>query len=164
MTMPLIVLAVMSLFAGFWMAAQPGGSDRFARYLDPVFSRGEAHVLVARRQSRAVGCRGKRRRAHQPNRILVMILSVGRGWAGLYMALALLPNADKGYVEPIEAVSPPSTTRWMNKYTWTKATTYVFTGRRKLGSATRSHGLGEASYGSTRTSSTRVNAAGWLSV
>src|ERR1017187_8135560 len=48
MAMPLIVLAVMSLFAGFlgWPHSL-GGSDRFARFLDPVFSRGEAQVLKA---------------------------------------------------------------------------------------------------------------------
>src|SRR5690242_3890617 len=47
MTMPLIVLAVMSLFAGFlgWPHSL-GGSDRFARFLDPVFARGEARVLT----------------------------------------------------------------------------------------------------------------------
>src|SRR3954464_6071175 len=40
MTGPLIVLAVMSLFAGFlgWPHSL-GGSDRFAKFLDPVFSR-----------------------------------------------------------------------------------------------------------------------------
>src|SRR5215469_15510228 len=47
MTGPLIVLAIMSLLAGFlgWPHSL-GGSDRFAKYLDPVFARGEAHVLV----------------------------------------------------------------------------------------------------------------------
>src|SRR3984885_6927169 len=47
MTMPLVVLAVMSLFAGFlgWPHSL-GGSDRFAHFLDPVFARGEARVLV----------------------------------------------------------------------------------------------------------------------
>src|SRR6202035_663524 len=46
MTMPLIILAVCSLFAGFlgWPRSL-GGSDRFASFLDPVFSRGEAQVL-----------------------------------------------------------------------------------------------------------------------
>ena len=49
MTMPLVVLAVMSLFAGFlgWPHSL-GGSDHFARYLDPVFSRGEANVLASK--------------------------------------------------------------------------------------------------------------------
>src|ERR1700680_160269 len=48
MTMPLVVLAVMSLFAGFlgWPHSL-GGSDRFARFLEPVFSRGEAQVFSA---------------------------------------------------------------------------------------------------------------------
>src|SRR5262250_1266057 len=47
MTGPLIVLAVMSLFAGFlgWPHSL-GGSDRFAKFLDPVFARGEARVMV----------------------------------------------------------------------------------------------------------------------
>src|ERR1700741_4283933 len=47
MTGPLVVLAVMSLFAGFlgWPHSL-GGSDRFARFLDPVFARGEARVFI----------------------------------------------------------------------------------------------------------------------
>src|SRR3984893_1368314 len=46
MTVPLVLLAVCSLFAGFlgWPRSL-GGSDRFASFLDPVFSRGEAQVL-----------------------------------------------------------------------------------------------------------------------
>src|SRR5256714_389741 len=46
MTLPLVVLALCSIFAGFlgWPHSL-GGSDRFARFLDPVFSRGEANVL-----------------------------------------------------------------------------------------------------------------------
>src|SRR6202162_3505747 len=45
MTMPLVLLAVCSLFAGFlgWPRSL-GGSDRFASFLDPVFAR-EAQVL-----------------------------------------------------------------------------------------------------------------------
>src|SRR4030095_3034392 len=45
MTVPLIVLAVFSIFAG-WLGwpHSIGGSDRFAKFLDPVFSR-EARVL-----------------------------------------------------------------------------------------------------------------------
>ena len=52
MTMPLVVLAVMSLFAGFlgWPHSL-GGSDRFAKFLEPVFA-GEAQSLTRRRQGR----------------------------------------------------------------------------------------------------------------
>ena len=68
MTLPLVVLAVCSVFAGFlgWPHSL-GGSDRFARFLDPVFARGEAHVLIA--EGKAGNWPRKRRRAHQPDRI-----------------------------------------------------------------------------------------------
>src|SRR6201998_3892463 len=48
MTLPLVALALMSVFAGFlgWPHSL-GGSDRFQHYLDPVFSRGEAQLFTA---------------------------------------------------------------------------------------------------------------------
>ena len=84
MTMPLIVLAVMSLFAGFlgWPHSL-GGSDRFARYLDPVFSRGEAQVLVEARQSRTACRRREGRRTHKPDRISFDVFVGSRCGSGL---------------------------------------------------------------------------------
>ena len=66
MTLPLVVLAVMSLFAGFlgWPHSL-GGSDRFTKFLEPVFA-GEAQTSERRRQGSPTGRRRKRRRAHQP--------------------------------------------------------------------------------------------------
>jgi NADH-quinone oxidoreductase subunit L len=47
MLVPLMVLAALSLAGGWWAAPQLfGGSNRFERYLAPVFTAGEAEVPV----------------------------------------------------------------------------------------------------------------------
>ena len=52
MTVPLIILAFCSIFAGFlgWPHSL-GGTDRFEKFLEPVFAR-EATVLARGRRSR----------------------------------------------------------------------------------------------------------------
>ena len=84
MTMPLVVLAVMSLFAGFlgWPHSL-GGSDHFARYLDPVFSRGEANVLVEQGRASQVAAGEKEEEHTSPTEYLLMFLSVAAARLGL---------------------------------------------------------------------------------
>ncbi len=78
----------------------------------------------------------------------------GRSYAG----------ADKGYVEPIEAVSPPLYKTLLNKYYVDEGYDYVFTGRRKLGNIRLgAMGLGEASsWFDSHVIDGAVNAAGWI--
>src|ERR1700757_2401894 len=87
MTMPLVVLAVMSLFAGFLGFPQSlGGSDRFAKYLDPVFARGEARVLVEEGKAAQLAA-GEREEEHtNPTEFLLMGLSVAAAIAGWLLA------------------------------------------------------------------------------
>ena len=165
MTMPLVVLAVMSLFAGFlgWPHSL-GGSDHFARYLDPVFSRGEAIVLVEQGKASQVAAGEKEEEHTSPTEYLLMLLSVGAAAAGLYMAWRSYRDVDKGYVEPIAKASPPVYDVLLHKYYVDEGYDYVFTGRRKLGGVRLgAMGLGEASsWFDAHIVDGAVNAAGWL--
>src|ERR1700751_623276 len=87
MTMPLVVLAVMSVFAGFlgWPHSL-GGSDRFARFLDPVFARGEAHVLVEAGKAGQLAAGEKEEEHTSSTEYLLMFMSVGAAGLGWFMA------------------------------------------------------------------------------
>ena len=165
MTMPLIVLAVLSLFAGFlgWPHSL-GGSDRFARYLDPVFGRGEAHVMVEAGKAAQLAAGEKEEEHTSSTEYVLMSLSVAAAGVGWWMAGRSYRNADKGYVEPIAAASPPLYNTLLNKYYVDEGYDYVFTGRRKLGKVRLgAMGLGEASsWFDANIVDGAVNTAGWL--
>jgi len=165
MTMPLIVLAVMSLFAGFlgWPHSL-GGSDRFARFLDPVFARGEAHVMVEQGKAAQLAAGEKEEEHTTPAEYILMILSVGAAGLGWFMAGRAYSNADKGYTEPIATTSPQVYNVLLNKYYVDEGYDYVFTGRRKLGKVRLGvMGLGEgSSWFDTHIIDGAVNAAGWM--
>ena len=97
MTMPLVVLAVCSLFAGFlgWPHSL-GGSDRFARFLDPVFAR-EAQVLNEEGKAGQVAAGEKEEEHTSPTEYVLMFLSVAAAGIGYFMAGRSYANADKGY-------------------------------------------------------------------
>jgi NADH-quinone oxidoreductase subunit L len=164
MTMPLIVLAVMSLFAGFlgWPHSL-GGSDRFAKFLDPVFSRGEAQVLTEEGKAAQLAA-GQREEEHTSStEYLLMFLSVAAAGVGWLMAGRAYRNADKGYQEPI-AAAPRLYKILLNKYYVDEGYDYVFTGRRKLGDMRLGvMGLGDgSSWFDSHIIDGAVNAAGWL--
>ena len=165
MTMPLVVLAVCAIFAGFFgWPRSLGGSDRFAHYLDPVFARGEARVLTEEGKAAQVAAGEKEEEHTSPTEYLLMILSVGAAGLGWYMAGRSYRDADKGYVEPIAALSAPAYNVLLNKYYVDEGYDYVFTGRRKLGGARLGvMGLGEASsWFDSHVVDGLVNGAGWL--
>src|SRR5579872_7514434 len=134
MTIPLIILAFFSVFAGFlgWPHSL-GGSDRFARFLDPVFSRGEAQVLSEEGKAAQVAAGEKEEEHTSPAEYLLMFLSVAAAFAGWGLARRAYANADKGYTEPIAAASAPVYNTLLHKYYVDEGYDYVFTGRRKLG-------------------------------
>src|SRR5260370_22075176 len=82
MTGPLVVLAVCSLFAGFlaWPHSL-GGSDRFAKFLEPVFAR-EAQVLTEQGRAAQVAAAEKEAEHTTSTEYLLMSLSVAPGEAG----------------------------------------------------------------------------------
>jgi NADH-quinone oxidoreductase subunit L len=170
MTMPLVVLAVMSLFAGFLGFPQSlarlvgihGQTNRFEAFLDPVFSK-EGQVFKAEAPSQlAAGIKEDEKTSG--TEYLLMLLSVGAAGFGYYMAGRAYANADKGYTEPIAVAAPPVYNVLLNKYYVDEAYDYVFTGRRKVGDVRLGVlGLGEASsWFDVHVIDGAVNAAGWI--
>ena len=161
MTMPLVLLAVCSLFAGFlgWPRSL-GGSDRFASFLDPVFAR-EAHVLREEGKAGQLAAGEKEEEHTSSTEYLLMFLSVAAAGAGYLLAGRSYKNADKGYSEPI-AAAPPIYNTLLNKYYVDEGYDYVFTGRRKVGDIRLGAlGAGEASsWFDTHIIDGAVNAAG----
>jgi NADH-quinone oxidoreductase subunit L len=170
MTMPLVVLAVMSLFAGFLGFPQSlarlvgihGETNRFEAYLAPVFAK-EARVF-AKEEPGQLAAGTKEEEKSSGTEYWLMFLSVGAAALGWYMAGRSYREADKGYVEPINALSPPVYNTLLNKYYVDEGYDYVFTGRRKLGGVRLgAMGLGEASsWFDANVIDGAVNASGWL--
>ncbi|MGC2476895.1 MAG: NADH-quinone oxidoreductase subunit L [Candidatus Sulfotelmatobacter sp.] len=170
MTMPLVVLAVMSLFAGFLGFPQSlarlvgihAETNRFEAYLAPVFAR-EAPVFAKEEPGQLAAGTKEEEKTSGPE-YLLMILSVGAAALGWYMAGRSYRKAGKGYVEPINAISPPVYATLLNKYYVDEGYDYVFTGRKKLGGVRLGvMGLGEASsWFDANVIDGAVNAAGWM--
>jgi NADH-quinone oxidoreductase subunit L len=170
MTMPLVVLAVMSLFAGFLGFPQSlarlvgihGQTNRFEAFLDPVFAK-EAQVFKAEDPGQlAAGTKEEEKTSG--TEYLLMLLSVAAAGFGYYMAGRAYSNADKGYTEPIAVAAPPVYNVLLNKYYVDEGYDYVFTGRRKVGNVRLGVlGLGEASsWFDVHVVDGAVNATGWI--
>ena len=160
MTGPLVVLAFFSITAGFLgIPHSLGGSNRFERFLEPVFAR-EATVAGAERGTPAPAKEEKT----EPTEYILMLLSVGAAVAGWGMAGRAYRHAGKGYTEPIAAAAPPIYDVLLNKYYVDEAYDYAFTGRRKLGGVRLgTMGLGEAStWFDVNIIDGTVNGAGWI--
>jgi NADH-quinone oxidoreductase subunit L len=162
MTMPLVILAICALGAGWLGWPQSlGGSDRFGKFLEPVFSP-EARVLqVEGRTDQLVG--GLEEEHSKTSEYALMALSLAAAGLGWGLAWKNYRHADKGYKEPIAAV-PPVYNTLLNKYYVDEGYDYVFTGRRKLGRfRLGALGLGEASgWFDSHIIDGLVNGAGWI--
>ncbi len=162
MTLPLVVLAVMSLFAGFlgWPHSL-GGSDHFTKFLEPVFAR-EAQALTEGGRASQLAAGEKEEGHNTGTEWLLMGLSLAAAGVGWTMAWRSYRNADKGYTEPIAAASAPAYNMLLNKYYVDEGYDYVFTGRRKVGDVRLGVlGAGEASsWFDTHIIDGAVNAAG----
>jgi NADH-quinone oxidoreductase subunit L len=163
MTAPLAVLAICAVAAG-WLGwpHSLGGSDRFTKYLEPVFS-SEASVLEAQGRGAQVAAGEKEEEHNSSGEWVLMGLSMAAAGIGWGMAWRSYRHADKGYREPIAAV-PPLYNTLLNKYYVDEGYDYVFTGRRKLGDARLGVlGLGAASsWFDSHIVDGAVNGAGWL--
>src|SRR6266550_136866 len=164
MTVPLVILAFFSLFAGFLGWPQSlGGSNRFEKFLEPVFAR-EARVLQTEGESAQLAA-GAKETAHTSGaEYFLMIFSVAAAVAGWGMAWRAYRHADKGYTEPIAAAAPPVYSTLLNRYYVDEAYDYAFTGRRKVGDMRLGvMGAGEASsWIDSNVIDGTVNAAGWI--
>src|SRR5579871_676496 len=163
MTGPLVVLAICAIGAG-WLGwpHSLGGSDRFTKFVEPVFQ-SEARVLQQQGRTEQL-VQGVEEEKNTSTEWLLMGLSLAAAFAGWGLAWRSYRHADKDYKEPIAAAAPPAYQLLLNKYYVDEGYDYVFTGRRKLGNVRLGVlGLGEASsWFDTHIVDGLVNGAGWL--
>src|SRR5256714_608627 len=164
MTVPLVILAFFSLFAGFLGWPQSlGGSNRFEKFLEPVFAK-EARVLQTEGETAQLAA-GAKETAHTSGaEYFLMLFSLAAAAAGWGMAWRAYRHADKGYAEPIAVAAPPVYSTLLNKYYVDEAYDYAFTGRRKVGDTRLGvMGAGEASsWIDSNVIDGTVNGAGWI--
>ena len=164
MTVPLVVLAIGAISAG-WLGwpHSLGGSDRFAKFLEPVFAR-EAQVFQESGESAQLAAGSKEEEHTSGTEYLLMVLSIAAAAAGWGVAWKYYRHADKGYAEPIAASAPAVHTVLYNKYYVDEFYDYAFTGRRRLGRGRLGVlGLGDAcSWFDSHVIDGIVNGAGWM--
>jgi NADH-quinone oxidoreductase subunit L len=163
MTAPLVVLALCAIVAG-WLGwpHSLGGSDRFTKFLEPVFA-AEANVLQEQGRAGQLAAGEKEEEHNTGSEWALMALSLAAAGVGWGMAWRSYRHADKGYIEPL-AAAPPIYNTLLNKYYVDEGYDYVFTGRRKLGDLRLGVlGLGEASsWFDVHVVDGLVNGAGWI--
>ena len=164
MTVPLVILALCSLGAGYLgMPHSWGGSNRFEKFLEPVFAK-EAQVFEKEGKSSQVRAGAEQVEHTDPLEYVLMFASVGAAVLGWWLAQRAYKNADKGYKEPINEISPRFYKTLFRKWYVDEIYDWVFTGRAKVGEARLGVlGLGEAAskFDSTVIDGT-VNGAGWI--
>jgi NADH-quinone oxidoreductase subunit L len=164
MTLPLVVLAFFSVFAGFLGAPKAlGGSNRFEHFLAPVFER-EAPAYEAAGESTQVAA-GKKEEEHTGGtEYVLMFLSVGAAVAGWYLAKRAYDKAEPGYKEPINEIAPPLYNALLNKWYVDEIYDTAFTGRRPIGNVRLgAMGLGSALWSfDANVVDGGVNGAGWM--
>jgi len=157
MTGPLVVLAICSICAGWlgWPASM-GGSNRFGKFLEPVFEQ-PAAVKGGESSAPAEG------EEHRGLEWGLMGLSLALAVAGIMWARRTYANAGKDYTEPINATAPPLYNTLYNKWFVDEAYDYAFTGRRKVGKLRLgAMGAGEASsWFDANVIDGTVNNVGW---
>ena len=160
MTVPLVILAICSVFAGYLgLPHSLGGSNRFEKFLSPVFA-AESHESVSEMSAKSAG----ETEPPPASEYILMLLSVGAALGGWWLASRAYGKAAKGYEEPIQVTAPPVYSTLLNKYYVDEAYDYAFTGRRKLGPVRLGAlGLGEASWKfDANVIDGTVNGAGWI--
>src|ERR1017187_9197194 len=163
MTVPLVVLAICSLGAGYLgMPHSLGGSNRFEKFLEPVFAK-EAQVMVNEGAAAQVAAGEKQVEHTDPLEYALMFASVGAAIVGWWLAQRAYKNADKGYKEPINEISPRFYKTLFRKYYVDEIYDWVFTGRTKVGAVRLGMlGLGEGLWTfDANAIDGAVNGAGW---
>ncbi len=164
MTVPLVILALCSLGAG-WLSwpHSLGGSARFEHFLEPVFARESVTLEQAGKSGQLAA--GEREAQHtDKTEYLLMFLSLAAAAAGWGMAHNAYRNASKGYPEPIAQKLPRFHALLYNKWFVDEGYDYVFTGRKKLGAVTLGAiGAGDAaSWFDAKIVDGAVNDVGWV--
>src|SRR5215471_14937795 len=164
MTVPLVILALCSLGAGYLgMPHSLGGSNRFEKFLEPVFAK-EAQVLEEEGKLSQVAAGEKQVEHTDPLEYALMFASVGAAIVGWWLAQRAYKNADKGYKEPINEISPRFYKTLFRKWYVDEIYDWFVTGRAKLGGVRLGMlGLGEGlwKFDANAIDGT-VNGAGWI--
>ena len=107
MTVPLVVLAFFSITAG-WLGwpASLGGSNRFEKFLEPVFAQ----------ESAAVEAPQPVKEEHRGWEYGLMGLSIAAAICGWGLASRYYSQANKNYVEPLDQSAPPIYDALLHKY------------------------------------------------
>ena len=163
MTVPLVILAVCALGAGYLgLPHSLGGSNKFEKFLEPVFAK-EAQVMTNEGAASQVVAGEKQGEHTSPLEYVLMFASVGAAIVGWWLAQRAYKNADKGYQEPINEISPRFYKTLFRKYYVDEIYDWVFTGRKKLGSVRLGAlGLGEGLWKfDAEAIDGTVNGVGW---
>jgi NADH-quinone oxidoreductase subunit L len=164
MTVPLVILAICSIGAGWLSWPQSlGGSAHFEKFLEPVFAR-EAVVLQEEGKSAQLAA-GERESEHtDKTEYLLMFMSLAAAGVGFGMARHYYVNARKDYVEPLAVKAPPLYDTLYNKWYVDEGYDYTFTGRRKIGDIRLGAlGAGEAAWWfDAKIVDAAVNDVGWV--
>jgi NADH-quinone oxidoreductase subunit L len=132
MTVPLVILALCSLGAGYLgMPHSLGGENRFEKFLDPVFAK-EAAVLEREGAAAQVAAGEKQVEHTDPLEYALMFASVGAAIVGWFLAQRAYKNAVKGYKEPINEISPRFYKTLFRKYYVDEIYDWLVTGREKV--------------------------------
>ena len=163
MTVPLVILAICSLGAGYLgLPHSLGGSNKFEKFLEPVFAK-EAVVLENEGSALQVAAGEKQLEHTDPLEYALMFASVGAAIVGWWLAQRAYKNADKGYKEPINEISPRFYKTLFRKWYVDEIYDWVITGRTKLGPVRLGMlGLGEGLWKfDANVIDGTVNGAGW---
>jgi NADH-quinone oxidoreductase subunit L len=171
MTVPLIILAFFSLFAGFLgfpeslarVVGYHGQTNRFEAFLNPVFAK-EAQQFERTGEARQLAAGEREEEKSSPVEYVLMFASIGIALVGWGLAHKAYSTASGEYKEPIRDYARPIYTALWNKYYVDEAYDTVFTGRRKLGNTRLgAMGLGTALWKfDANVIDGGVNGAGWM--
>ncbi len=132
MTVPLVILAIGAIGAG-WLGLPHslGGSNQFEKFLEPVFAN-EAVVLKESGKAAQVAAGEQQVEHTDPLEYGLMFASVGVAFLGWGLAKRAYGNADKGYKEPINEISPRFYKTLFRKWYIDEFYDWFITGRQKL--------------------------------
>ncbi|MGA3125948.1 MAG: NADH-quinone oxidoreductase subunit L [Candidatus Korobacteraceae bacterium] len=143
MTLPLIVLAVCAIFAGY-LGVSPsiarlvglhGDTNRFEHFLAPVFEIGAEKVSIPEATALPASAppQEEKKDDGSPSEYLLMALSIAAAVAGWWSARRYYVNASDPVQEPIAGAAPSVYRTLLNKYYVDEFYDKVFTGRSRVG-------------------------------
>jgi NADH-quinone oxidoreductase subunit L len=167
MTVPLMVLAFCSVFAGYLgvspslarFAGLHGETNRFEHFLAPVFANAAEHASVAE-----AAVPKEKSEEGSPSEYLLMALSIAAAGAGWWSARRAYAECKDGVREPIAVAAPPVYRTLLNKYYVDEFYDVAFTGRSEVGGVRLGAiGAGEALWKvDANFVDGGVNGAGWM--